>query len=35
MVHYRNRMVVLTAEWLSWLHGLFWYEANCIKQPEK
>ena len=23
--HCKNRLVVLTAEWLPWLHGLLWY----------
>ena len=35
--HAKKRLVVLTMEWLSWLHGLIMLvsEANCIKQPER
>ena len=24
----KNRLVVLTAEWLPWLHGLLWYQLT-------
>ena len=30
--HSKYRLVVSTAEWLPWLHGLLVVEANCIRQ---
>ena len=29
-LHYKNRWVVLTTEWLSWLHGLFWHQRLTV-----
>ena len=26
----KNRLVVLTAEWLPWLHGLLWYYRSIV-----
>jgi len=25
-MHTMKRLVVLTTEWLPWLHGLYWYQ---------
>ena len=30
-----KRFVVLTTEWLPWLHGLYWYQRLLCKQPER
>ena len=30
ILHCKNRLVVLTGEWLPWLHGLFWYNGPIV-----
>ena len=29
-IHCKNRLVVLTGEWLPWLHGLLWYNRPIV-----
>ena len=30
ILHCKNRLVVLTGEWLPWLHGLLWYNRPIV-----